>query len=136
MEVFQHILRIDHQVFDQARQTPQGKIEGDGGVGGNIAFNRRMGDIPFVPQSDIFQRRQALGTNITRLTGEIFRQNRVALVGHGARTLLAFTEKFFDFENFGALQMSNLHRNTLHGRRNNCQHTEEFGMTVTGNHLG
>ncbi len=65
-----------------------------------------------------------------REAGEAFPRDGVALVRHGAAAFLAFGERFFGFEHFGALQVAELHRPTLDARADEGHGELKFGVDV------
>ena len=65
-----------------------------------------------------------------RHAGDALAGNRVALVGHRRRTLLAGTEIFLGFADVGALKIANLCREFLEGTGDDGQRRHIFGMPV------
>ena len=53
----------------------------------------------------------------SRDAADAFRNDRIALVRHRARTLLTFRETLLRFANFGALPVTNIQRKLLQRRR-------------------
>ena len=94
-----------------------------------------MRDVALVPQRDVFQRGQGIGADHARLAGKVLGQDRVALVRHRARPLLAGREIFFRLEHFGALEVANLDRQPLDRTGDNRQCREEHGVPVARDDL-
>jgi len=67
---------------------------------------------------------------------DTFRQNRIALMRHRARTLLASLEFLLRFADFRALPMSNLERELIQRGRDDCQGAKIFSIVVALNDLG
>jgi hypothetical protein len=57
-------------------------------------------------ECDVLHRGQRQGADHAGEASEVLGQHRVALVRHGAGTLLAGREKLFHFQDFRALQMT------------------------------
>ena len=55
VEVFHHLVRIDQELVDDAGEGLEHVIQGDRAVRQDDAFDRRMGNIAFVPEGDVFQ---------------------------------------------------------------------------------
>ena len=72
-----------------------------------------MRDVALVPKRHVLKRGRDRGAHNTRKSGQVFRQHRVALVGHGGRALLTLGEELLRFHHFGALQMPDLGRQPL-----------------------
>jgi len=70
-----------------------------------------MRNIPLVPQSDIFVRRQHVPANHPRQAANLLTSHWIALVGHGGAAALLAAKMFFGLAHFGALQVANLHCN-------------------------
>ena len=88
-----------------------------------------------MPESNIFHGRHGERTDITRLAGQVFGEDRVALVRHGRRALLPLAEELLDLQHLGPLQMADLNGNPFHGRSDNREDAEIFGVAVTRDHL-
>src|SRR2546423_2979351 len=94
-----------------------------------------MRNISFMPKRDVFQTNDAVRANQPRHSAKTLRKNRVTLVRHGARTLLALLEFFLRFANFRALPMSNLQREFFQRRSDHCQRAKILSVRITLNDL-
>jgi len=88
-----------------------------------------------MPQRDILQRWQSIGPHHTRQARHVFRQHRIALMGHSRRPFLPRREKLLRLAQFGALQMAYFNRQILNRPGNHRQGRKESRMTVTRDHL-
>ena len=95
-----------------------------------------MADVALVPERDVLQRGGRIGAHEARQAGQVLGENRVPLVGHGGRALLAGAEWLLGLEHLGALQVPDLHRDLLDRARRDGQGAEELCMAVALNHLG
>ena len=129
-EVLLHVLGIDDEAVHQAREQAEHVIEQRAGVGEDDALDAAVADVALVPEGDVFQRGHGVAAQHAREAGEAFPGDGVALVRHGAAAFLAFGERLFGFEHFGALQVAELHRPTLDARADERQRELEFGVDV------
>ena len=135
VEVLLHVGRIDQQLFDNAGEAVECKVQRHCGVGTDHALDRRVRDVALMPEHDILQRGCHGGANDAREAGEVFRQHRIALVRHRRRTLLAFGEEFFGFQHFGALHVADFGSETLNRGGDNTKRREEHRVPVARDHL-
>src|SRR5690606_11963731 len=106
IEVLHHVVWIDHQLFNHASQTVDGKVESDCCVWANRALNGRVRNVTLMPESNILKRRNDRHTYETCKASQVLSQNWIALMRHCGRALLARREEFFCFQNFCALHMA------------------------------
>ena len=135
VQIARHGFWIDHQAIDEIGQSAKGEIEMHGGVRRDGSLHRRVADVPLVPEGDVLQGRDHCGADQARQAGEVLGEDGIALVGHGGGALLARLEGLFDLANLGALQVADLHRQALDGRRDHGQGGEIGGVPVAGNDL-
>ena len=135
VEVFLHVFGIDHQLVDDAREADECEVEGDGGVRPDHALDRRMRDVALVPEGDVFHRRQRHAAHEAGEAGEVFGQHRIALVRHGRRAFLAGGEKFFRFQNFGALQVAHFGGEAFNRTGDDAQRCKVHGVAVARDDL-
>ena len=131
-----HAVGVDQQLFDHAGKAVEGEVERDGGVRPDDAFHRRVADIAFVPQGDVFHGWQGVAADHAREAANVFGEDRVLFMGHGAGAFLPFGEKFLRFAHFGALQMAYFGGEVFHGRRDDAEGAEEASVAVARDDLG
>ncbi len=136
VEVLPHVLGVDQELVDDAREARQREVERDRGIGRDHALDGGMRNIAFVPERDVLHGGQRHAAHEAREPREILGQNGVAFVRHGRRTLLPFGEELLHFEHFGALQVSDLDGEPLDRRRHDPEGGEEHGVPVARDHLG
>ncbi|MNL34943.1 hypothetical protein D3C87_1569410 [compost metagenome] len=136
VEVFPHVLGIDHQLVDDAGQPGEREVEGHGRVGADHALHRGVRNIALVPEGDVFQRRGHHAAHEAGEAGEVFGQHRIALVRHGRRALLAGGEELLGLEHFGALQVADFDGHALDGTGDDAERGKEHGVAIARNHLG
>ena len=89
-----------------------------------------MTDIALVPERHVLKRHDCVAANHAGQAAQTLVCDRVAFVRHGGAAFLAFAEKFFDFENFGALKMPKFGRPAIDARGNYCERSHEFRVSV------
>ena len=136
IEIFLHAFGIDQQLVHHRRQPAQREIERDCRIGADEAFNRRMRNVAFVPQRDVFQRRGHRAAHHAGKAGQVFGQDRIALVRHRRGALLAGRKVFFGFQHFGALQVTHLDCQPLDRAGDDAQCGKEHRVAVARDHLG
>ena len=78
----------------------------------------------------------AAGADDAGEAGEVFGEDRVALVGHGAAALLAGVEELLGFAHFAALEVADFGGQALDAAGDDGQGAEEGGVAVAGDDLG
>src|SRR5262245_13959915 len=94
-----------------------------------------MGDVALVPQRDVLERGVAVAANQAREPHDLLAADRVLLVGHRRRALLALSERLFDFADLGLLQTAYLERELLQRCRRNGQGGQQFRVPIALYHL-
>ena len=95
-----------------------------------------MADVALVPERDVLQRGDGIAANDPRETAQAFAGDRVALVRHRRTAFLPVAEKFFHFENFGPLQMTELGRPAIDARGDQRERGQKFRVPVALDDLG
>ena len=85
---------------------------------------------------DVLQRRHHGGPHHPGQAGQVLRQHRVALVGHGRGALLARSEILLGLAHLAALQVADLDRQVLDRGGDDAEGGEEGGMAVARDDLG
>src|SRR5215469_147258 len=94
-----------------------------------------MGDIPLMPKGYILHDGLNVGANDAGQAADLLGDDRVALVRHSRRALLAFGEGFFGFPDFGALEMANFEGDLLERGGDEGQRGDPSGVAVAGENL-
>src|SRR5438067_8702507 len=90
-----------------------------------------MTDVALVPERHVLQRNNCVPANDARQTAQTLARDWIALVRHGRAAFLAFAKKFFDLQNFSALEMTKFCRPTIDTGGDDSERRHEFGMTIT-----
>ncbi len=118
-----------------AREAPQHVIERDEAVGQNDPLDRRMRDVALVPERDVLERRLAVAAKQPRQADDLLAADRIALVRHRRRALLALGERLLHLADFGLLQPADFERELLERGRRDRQRRQQLGVTIALNHL-
>ena len=88
-----------------------------------------------MPEGDVLHRRDNRHTHQTGQAGQVFGQNRVALVRHGRGAFLPLGEELFGFQNLGPLHVADFDGDVFDGGGDHPQRGKECGVTVAGDDL-
>ncbi len=94
-----------------------------------------MADVALVPKRHILQRDDRVAANHARQAAQTLTRNWVAFVRHGRATFLPFAKKFFHFENFRPLKVTELSRPAIDAGGEHGQRRHEFRMAIALNDL-
>src|SRR3954462_2422402 len=130
VQVLQDALGVDAQALDQAGKAVEHEVEGDGGVGANHPLDARVADVALVPEGHVLERAHGVAAEQAGESGQVLAQDRVALVRHRARALLAFPERLLRLAHLRALQVTDLGGELLERRAGERQRREVFGVPV------
>ena len=126
---------IDEQTVDEVVEPREHVIDKDGAVGNDDPLDRRMADVPLVPQGNVLHGRERVCPDDAGKTGKILGRDGVPLVRHGGRSLLAFGEILLRLEHLGPLQMAKLDGKFFDRRGDERERRQELGMPVALHHL-
>ena len=99
-------------------------------VGQDDALDRRVRDVALVPQRDVLDRRHGVATEQPRETADLLAPDRVALVRHRGRALLALRERLLDFPDLRLLQAANLERELLERRAGDRKRGQQLRVAI------
>ena len=120
---------------DDAREAAQHVIERDEAVGQDHALDRRVRDVALVPERDVLERRHGVAAQQPRQADDLLAADRVALVRHRRRALLALGERLLDLADLGLLQAADLERELLERRGGDRQRRQQLGVAIALDHL-
>src|SRR5262249_50698462 len=116
-------------------EAAQHVIERDEAVGQNHALHRRMRDVAFVPERNVFESRRGVGSKEPGETANLLTSNGIALVRHRGGSLLALAKRLLYLTNLGFLEASHLQRKLLQGRARDRNGRQELRVPVALDHL-
>ena len=111
-------------------------VEQDRRVGQDHALGAGVGDVALVPQRDVLERRLRVAAQHPREAGDALGGDRVALVRHRARALLAGAERLLDLAHLGALEVADLGREALEPGAGERDRLQQLGVAVARDDLG
>ena len=94
-----------------------------------------MRDVALVPQRDVLERRRHRSAHDTCEAGQVFGQDRVALVRHRRRSLLTGREVFLGLAHLAALQVADFDGEALDRAGDDTERGEEHGVAVARDDL-
>ena len=120
-EVISRLARMRSAWTVIPRTTPQRQrqhlVEQDRRVRQDDPLGGGVRDVALVPQRDVLERHLGVAAQDAREPADALADDRVALVRHRARALLALAERLLDLAHLGALQVADLGREALQARR-------------------
>ena len=96
---------------------------------------RSVADIALMPERNILQARLGVTSQQPCQPGHLLAGDRVPLVRHGRRPLLALDEWFLDFTYLSPLQVADLGRELIQGGPDQSKRQQKFGVPIPGNNL-
>ena len=94
-----------------------------------------MRDISLMPQRYVLHTGLQVASQHPRQTANGLSGDRIALVGHRRRTLLAHLEALLYLAHLGALQVTQLDGNHFHRGANRCARPQKLGVAIARDHL-
>src|SRR5256886_13301648 len=95
-----------------------------------------MTDIALMPERDVLQRHNSIAANYTGQAAQPLTGNGIALVWHRRTAFLPFAKKFFNFQHFSPLEMTEFGRPTIDAGGDHGQRGHKFRVSVTLHDLG
>ena len=89
-----------------------------------------MTDVTFVPQCDVLQGNNRIAADDASQSAQPLICDRVPFMRHGRTAFLAFAEKLFHFQNFGALKVTKFGGPAVNARRDNGESGHKFGVAI------
>ena len=136
LDVLAHPLRPDDQPVDQAGHPDQHVVEQDRRVGQDDPLGRAVADVPLVPQRLVLERGQGVAAEQPGQPRDPLGQDRVALVGHRARALLAGPERLLELADLRVLEVADLGREPLQRAAGDRDRGQQRRMPVALDDLG
>ena len=130
-----HHLGPHLEALHHAGEARQHEVERDGRVGRDHALDRRVADVALVPERHVLERAPRVAAQQPRETADVLGQDRVALVRHRRRALLARCRTAPPPPHLGALQVADLQRDALAGPGHDREPREEVRVAVARHDL-
>ena len=111
-------------------------VEQDRRVGQDHALRRGVADVALVPQRLVLERRAGVAAEHASETRHALGQDRVALVGHRGRALLARLERLLDLADLGVLEVADLGREPLQAAAEDRDRGQQRGVAIALDDLG
>ena len=134
-QIILHRFGVDEELVDYTCQPCEGEIERHARVRADVALYGRVRDIAFVPERDVLHGGNDHRAHEAGEARQVFGEDRVALVRHGRRALLARREKFLRFSDFGSLEVADFGGEVFNRAGDHAEGREEHGVAVAGDNL-
>ncbi len=129
-EVLAHPLLADDEPLDEPGEPVEHVVDGEERVGQDDALGRRVRDVALVPEGDVLEPDDGVRPHDPRDPADALGRDRVALVRHRRRALLAAAERLLDLAHLGAGEMADLGREAIERRGEQGERREQLGVPV------
>src|SRR5215217_1290562 len=136
LEVGAHAIGVDDHAAHDAQREVLHVVEEDRRVRQDHALGTGVRDVALVPQRDVLHAGLGVAAQHPREAADALRGDRVALVGHGARALLAGAEGLLDLAHLRALEVTDLLREALEPGAGQRDRLQQLGVAVARDDLG
>ena len=130
LEVLAHPLLADDEPLDEPREPVEHVVDGEERVGQDDALGRRVRDVALVPEGDVLEPDERVRPHDAREPADALGGDRVALVRHRRRALLAAPERLLDLAHLGAGEMPDLGREAVERRGEERERGEQLRVAV------
>ena len=124
------------QPLDQPGHLHEHVVEHDRRVGQDHPLGARVADVALVPERLVLERGVGVAAQEPRQPGDPLGQDRVALVRHRARALLAGRERLLELADLGVLEVADLGREALERAAEDGDRGEQRRVPVALDDLG
>ena len=136
LDVLAHPLAADDEPLDEPGHPHEQVVEDDRRVGQDHPLGARVADVALVPERLVLERGLGVAAEQAGEAGDPLGQDRVALVGHRARALLAGLERLHDLADLGVLEVPDLGREPLQRAAEDGDRRQQRGVPVALDDLG
>jgi len=136
LQVALDILRKETQICNNTLSQFQYVVCEHAGLWEDYTLAGTVGQVPLIPQRIVQQFRLHHCPDNPGQPAYLFTLNRIALVGHGGRTHLAFAKTLLNFCDLAALQRAEFHAYLIQGSDRVCHPHHKLGMPVPLYDLG
>src|SRR3989338_193322 len=130
VDILSHVLSHDDETTNDAGELLKHIIDQQAAVGEYHALNGGMRDVALVPEGNVLERGHSVDAYDPRQPGDPLAGDRIFLVRHGGRALLALAERLFDLPDLCPLKIPDLGGELLKRSRHDGQRGEILGMAV------
>ena len=135
LQVRAHPLGEDDEPFDQPGEPVEHVVEREERVRNDDALGGRVRDVALVPESDVLEADLCGGADDAREAADPLGDDRVPLVRHRRRALLALAERLLNLAHLGAGEVADLGREPVERRGDERERGEELGVPVARDDL-
>ena len=135
LEVRAHPLGEDDEPLDEPGEAVEHVVEGEERVGEDDPLGGRVRDVALVPEGDVLEADLRVGAHDPREPADPLGDDRVPLVRHRRRALLALAERLLHLSHLGAREVADLGREPVERRRDERERRQELRMPVARDDL-
>ena len=115
-DVLAHPLLTNDEPLDEPGEAVEHVVDGEERVGQDDPLGRRVRDVALVPERDVLEPDERVGPHDARDPADALGRDRVALVRHRRRALLAAAERLLHLAHLGAGEVADLGREAVERR--------------------
>ena len=130
VEVLAHPLGTDDETFQQPGEAVEHVVDGEERIRQDDALGRGVRDVPLVPEGDVLEPDDRVSADDAREPADAFGDDRVALVRHRGRALLAAAERLLHLAHLRAGEMPQLEGEPLQRGRQQRERVQHLGVPV------
>ena len=135
VDVFQHVLRENDEVFEDVTEAVEHVVEEDSGVWEHDALSGGVGDVALVPERDVLVGADHVAAEDSRAAAHVLAADGVALVGHRGGSFLTLSEGLLGLAEFRTLPVAHFDGHLLHGGGDERESAHIVGVAVALQHL-
>jgi hypothetical protein len=136
LDVLAHPLAADDEAFDEPGGPDEHVVEQDRRVRQDHPLRGGVADVALVPERLVLERRLGITAEQPREARDPFAEDRVALVGHRARALLAGLERLLELADLGVLEVPDLGREAFQRAADDRDRRQQGRVAVALDDLG
>ena len=110
LQIAAHALGSDNEPFDQPAESVEHVVEGEERVGDRDPLCRGVRDVTLVPERDVLEPDERVRADDAREAADPLGDDRVALVRHRRRALLASAERLLHLRDLRTREVPDLER--------------------------
>ena len=118
------------EAFDEPGEAVEHVVEREERVGDDDALGRRVRDVALVPERDVLEADERVRAHDAREPADALGDDRVPLVRHRRRALLAAAERLLHLADLGAREVPDLERERVERRGDDRERREQLGVAV------
>ena len=136
VEVLAHALGAHDEPLHHPAELREHVVEQNRRVGQHHALGGRVRDVALVPERHVFEADHSVASQDPGKARDALAGDRILLVWHRRRALLALAKRLLGLADLAALQVPELGRKAVEGRAGDSDRGEKLGMAIARDNLG